>query len=222
MKENSEKRSSPSELGFIHQFIPASTRPDQVTLLLLHGTGGDEEDLIQLGRELYPRAAILSPRGKVLESGMPRFFRRLAEGVFDIEDLKFRTHELADFVEKASKVYKFDLRYIISIGYSNGANIASSLLLIRPETITSAVLFRAMVPFVPEEVPNLTGKNIFIGAGQYDPIVPREQTETLFALFKKAGANVGLHFQENSGHELGYDEISTAKDWLSNLPKNSP
>ena len=222
MTKDAEKRSSSSELGFIHQFIPASTRPDQVTLLLLHGTGGNEQDLIPLGRELYPRAAILSPRGKVLESGMPRFFRRLAEGVFDIEDLKFRTQELADFVRKASKVYKFDLRYIISIGYSNGANIASSLLLIHPEIITSAVLFRAMVPFIPEKVPNLTGKNIFIGAGQYDPIVPRKQTETLFGFFEKAGANVVLHFEENSGHELGYDEISAAKDWLSNIPKNSP
>ena len=139
---------------------------------------------------------------------MPRFFRRLAEGVFDLEDLKFRTHELADFVKKASKAYKFNLRYIISIGYSNGANIASSLLLIHPEIVTSAVLFRAMVPFMPEKVPNLSGKNIFIGAGQYDPIVPRKQTETLFGLFKNAGANVVLHFQENSGHELGYDEIS--------------
>ena len=208
MTKDAEKRSSSSELGFIHQFIPASTRPDQVTLLLLHGTGGNEQDLIPLGQELYPRAAILSPRGKVLESGMPRFFRRLAEGVFDIEDLKFRTQELADFVRKASKVYKFDLRYIISIGYSNGANIASSLLLIHPEIITSAVLFRAMVPFIPEKVPNLTGKNIFIGAGQYDPIVPRKQTETLFGFFKKAGANEVLHFEENSGHELGYDEIS--------------
>ena len=222
MKENTEKRSSPSELGFIHQFIPASTRPDQVTLLLLHGTGGNEDDLIPLARELYPRAAILSPRGKVLESGMPRFFRRLAEGIFDVEDLKFRTHELADFVEGASKVYKFNLRYVISIGYSNGANIASSLLLIHPEIITSAVLFRAMVPFMPEKVPNLSGKNIFIGAGQYDPIVPREQTEMLLGLFKKAGANAVLHFQENSGHELGYDEISAAKDWLSNIPRNSP
>jgi predicted esterase len=158
----------------------------------------------------------------VLESGMPRFFRRLAEGVFDLEDLKFRTHELADFVRKASKVYKFNLRYIISIGYSNGANIASSLLLIHPEIISSAVLFRAMVPFIPEKVPNLSGKNIFIGAGQYDPIVPRKQTETLFSFFEKAGANVVLNFQENSGHELGYDEISAVKDWLSNLPKNSP
>src|SRR5215208_1399136 len=183
MTENTD---SSSELGFIHQFIPASTRPNQVTLLLLHGTGGNEEDLIPLGRELYPRAAILSPRGKVLESGMPRFFRRLSEGVFDLEDLKFRTHELADFVNRASKVYKFNLRFVISIGYSNGANIASSLLLIHPEIITSAVLFRAMVPFMPEKVPSLSGKNIFIGAGQYDPIVPREQTETLFSLFKKA------------------------------------
>ena len=183
MTENTD---SSSELGFIHQFIPASTRPNQVTLLLLHGTGGNEEDLIPLSRELYPRAAILSPRGKVLESGMPRFFRRLSEGVFDLEDLKFRTHELADFVNRASKVYKFNLRFVISIGYSNGANIASSLLLIHPEIITSAVLFRAMVPFMPEKVPSLSGKNIFIGAGQYDPIVPREQTETLFSLFKKA------------------------------------
>jgi phospholipase/carboxylesterase len=222
MTKDAEKRSSSSELGFIHQFIPASTRPDQVTLLLLHGTGGNEQDLIPLGQELYPRAAILSPRGKVLESGMPRFFRRLAEGVFDIEDLKFRTHELADFVRKASKVYEFDLRYVISVGYSNGANIASSLLLLHPEIISSAVLFRAMVPFIPEKVPNLTGKNIFIGAGQYDPIVPRKQTETLFDFFEKAGANVVLHFEENSGHELGYDEISAAKDWLANIPKNSP
>jgi phospholipase/carboxylesterase len=166
MKENTEKISSPSELGFIHQFIPASTRPDQVTLLLLHGTGGNEEDLIPLGQELYPRAAILSPRGKVLESGMSRFFHRLAKGVFDVEDLKFRTHELADFVEGASKVYKFNLRYVVSIGYSNRANIASSLLLIHPEIITSAVLFRAMVPFMPEKVPNLSGKSIFIGAGR--------------------------------------------------------
>src|ERR671914_1174267 len=116
MTRDAVKRSSLSELGFIHQFIPASTRPDQVTLFLLNGTGGNEQDLIPLGQELYLRAAILSPRGKVLESGMPRFFRRLAEGVFDIED-KFRTHELADFVRKASKVYKFDLRYIISSFY---------------------------------------------------------------------------------------------------------
>ena len=221
MTENTRKRPSSAELGFIHQFIPASTRPDQVTLLLLHGTGGNEQDLVPLGRELYPRAAILSPRGKVLESGMPRFFRRLAEGIFDIEDLKFRTHELADFVAKASKVYGFDLRYVVSVGYSNGANIASSILLLRPEVISSAILFRAMVPFIPEKVPDLTTKNIFMGAGEYDPIVPQKQTEMLFRLFKEARASVILHWQKNSGHELGYDEILAAKDWLSNLPKKS-
>jgi predicted esterase len=216
LSSDTRKRSS-SELGFIHQFIPTANRSDQITLLLLHGTGGNEQDLIPLGRELYPRAAILSPRGKVLESGMPRFFRRLAEGVFDIEDLKYRTHELADFVEKASKVYGFDLRYVISIGYSNGANMASSLLLLRSEVMSSAVLFRAMIPFMPEKVPNLSMKNIFLGAGENDPIVPREQTEMLFRLFKKTRANVVLHWQKNSGHQLGYDEVPAAKEWLSNI-----
>src|ERR671911_2467751 len=220
MTENTG-RSSSSELGFIHQFIPSSATQDKVTFLLLHGTGGNEQDLIPLGRELNPRAAMLSPRGKVLESGMPRFFRRLAEGVFDIEDLKFRTHELADFVEKASKVYSFNLRYAISVGYSNGANIASTMLLLRPEVTFSAILFRAMVPFIPEKVPNLMGKNIFIGAGEYDPIVSPEQAKMLFRLFKDAGANVILHWQKNSGHELGYDDISAAKDWLSDLSEKT-
>lgn len=217
MTENARKRASSSELGFIHKFIPTYTREEQVTLLLLHGTGGSEQDLIPLGRELYPRAAILSPRGKVLESGMPRFFRRLAEGVFDIKDLKFRTHELADFVEKAAKVYGFDLRHVVSVGYSNGANIASSMLLLRPEVISSAVLFRAMIPFMPEKVPNLATKNIFMAAGERDPIIPRKQTEMLFRLFEEAGANVMLHWQKNSGHELGYDEISLAKEWLASV-----
>src|ERR671919_990136 len=165
MTENTG-RSSSSELGFIHQFIPSFDTQDKVTFLLLHGTGGNEQDLIPLGRELNPRAAILSPRGKVLESGMPRFFRRLAEGVFDTEDLKFRTHELADFVENASRVYGFDLRYLVSVGYSNGANIASSLMLLHPEVMSSAVLFRAMIPFMPERVPNLSAKDIFLGSGE--------------------------------------------------------
>ena len=148
---------------------------------------------------------------------MPRFFRRLAEGVFDIEDLKSRTHELADFVEKASKVYGFDLRYMVTIGYSNGANIASSLLLLRHEVMSSAILFRAMVPFSPQRVPNLIGKNIFMGAGEYDPIVPPEQTEMLFRIFKKAQASIVLHWQKNSGHELVRDELSVAKEWLENI-----
>jgi predicted esterase len=207
-----------SELGFIHHFILAAGKGNKsVTLLLLHGTGGNEQDLISLGQELYPHAAILSPRGKVLEGGMPRFFRRLAEGVFDIEDLKFRTHELADFVEKASRVYGFNSKNVISVGYSNGANIASSLLLLRTEVLSSAVLFRPMIPLTPEKIPNLETKNIFMAAGERDPIVPREQTEMLYRLFKKGGANVFLRWQKNSGHALDYDEISAAREWLSQL-----
>jgi len=207
-----------SKLGFIHHFIPSAEKGNKSpTLLLLHGTGGNERDMISLGQGLYPSAAIISPRGKVLEGGMPRFFRRFAEGIFDIEDLKFRTYELADFVEKASRVYDFNLKSLISVGYSNGANIASSLVLLRPEVLSSAVLFRPMIPLTPEKIPNLETKNIFMAAGERDPIVPREQTEMLYRLFKKAGANVSLRWQKNSGHGLGYDEISAARDWLSQI-----
>src|SRR5213596_45778 len=138
------------EPDFIHEFVPGTSNR---TLLLLHGTGGNERDLVPLGRELDPRAALLSVRGKVLENGMPRFFRRLAEGVFDIEDLKFRTYELADFVEQASKVYGFDLTHVVAVGYSNGANIAASSLLLRPAIMSSAILFRPMVPLILETFP---------------------------------------------------------------------
>src|SRR5205814_4891279 len=137
---------------FIHEFVPGSSSR---TLLLLHGTGGNERDLIPLGRELDPNAALLSPRGKVLEKGMPRFFRRLAEGVFDLEDLRKRTHELADFVLSAADYYKIDMKRIVAVGYSNGANIAAGNLLLRPEKLSAAILFPAMVPFVPEPQPIL-------------------------------------------------------------------
>jgi predicted esterase len=204
-----------TDLGFIHQFIPSSNKKrNLITLLLLHGTGGNEEDLIPLGRMIAPGAAILSPRGKVLENGMPRFFRRLSEGVFDIEDLKIRTNELADFIERASKVYDFDLHHITAVGYSNGANIASSILLLRPRILISAILFRPMVPFILDTLPDLSAKKIFISAGEWDPIVPKQQTENLLDVFNEAGANVSLHWQ-NGGHELGQDEISSAREWLS-------
>jgi phospholipase/carboxylesterase len=220
-----------TELGFIHHFIPPRseeggastvTRTSRqetaakafTTFLLLHGTGGNEEDLIPLAYELDKRAAILSPRGKVLENGVaPRFFRRLAEGVFDLEDLKFRTNELADFVNDASKAYGFDLQRIVAVGYSNGANIASSILLLRPEILSSAILFRAMVPLMPETLPNLTNKHIFMSSGSYDPIVSKQEAEKLFGLFKSAGAEVSLSWQE-SGHELTMEEIGKAKEWL--------
>src|SRR5256886_4587407 len=146
---------------FIHEFVAGSS---DRTLLLLHGTGGNERDLIPLGRELDPSAALLSPRGKVLENGMPRFFRRLAEGVFDLEDLKTRTNELADFAAAAAQHYGFASDNVIAVGYSNGANIAASLLLFRPEVLSAAVLFRAMVPLIPETQPNLSSVRVWIGA----------------------------------------------------------
>jgi phospholipase/carboxylesterase len=198
---------------FIHEFIPGSSSR---TLLLLHGTGGSERDLIPLGRGLDPRAALLSPRGKVLENGMPRFFRRLAEGVFDLEDLKNRTNELADFVAAAAEHYKLAADQIIAVGYSNGANIAASVLLLRPKILRGAVLFRAMVPLVPENLPALSRVRIWIGAGSEDPIIPTSETQRLVELLRSAGADVTLRFF-NAGHGLTNSDVETAARWLKDL-----
>jgi len=201
------------DVGFVHRFVPAQRREELPVLLLLHGTGGDEMDLLDLGRILAPGAALLSPRGKVLENGMPRFFRRLAEGVFDIEDLTRRTHELADFVEAASGAYGFDPKRVVAVGYSNGANIAASMLLLRPRSLAAAILFHPMVPLEPPVMPDLAGKSIFIGAGQFDPIVPTRETERLAALLKAAGADATLHWQAGS-HTLSHEEVRAAGNWL--------
>jgi predicted esterase len=198
---------------FIHEFISGSSNR---TLLLLHGTGGNERDLIPLGRELNERAALLSPRGKVLENGMPRFFRRLAEGVFDLEDLKKRTNELADFVAASAQHYGFAADKVVAVGYSNGANIAASILLLRPETLFAAVLFRAMVPLIPDTPPNLSSVHVWIGAGTDDPIIPTSETKRLAELLRKAGADVTVrHFP--AGHELTPDDVEAARDWLTVL-----
>src|SRR5881227_3283155 len=179
------------EPDFIHEFVPGSSSR---TLLLLHGTGGNERDLIPLGRELDPNASLLSPRGKILENGMPRFFRRLAEGVFDLEDLKIRTNELADFVAAAAQHYGFSSDKVVAVGYSNGANIAASVLLLRPEVLSAAILFRAMVPLIPETEPDLDSVRVWIGAGSNDPIVPASETKELAELLRGAGANVTIRF----------------------------
>ena len=200
-------------LDFVHEFMPGSSKR---TLLLLHGTGGNEHDLIPLGREIDPAAAILSPRGKVLENGMPRFFRRLAEGFFDEEDLKRRTHELADFVGAAAQHYEFAADKIVAVGYSNGANIAASLLLLRPETLRAAVLFRAMVPLVPEKLPDLSSARLWIGAGNQDPIIPISETQRLVELLRRARADVTIRFV-NAGHGLTDGEIEIARLWLAEL-----
>ena len=176
-------------LSFIHRYEPPA-RADAPTLLLLHGTGGDENDLLPLGKNLMPDAGMLSPRGKVLEQGMPRFFRRLAEGVFDVEDLKRRTSELADFIAEAAEHYTFDARRVIAVGFSNGANIAASLLLSRPSVLAAAVLFRAMVPFVPEAPPAAGGVSVLLSNGASDPLVSAAETERLAGLLRAAGADV--------------------------------
>jgi predicted esterase len=200
-------------LGFVHQFVPAQDQQQHTTLLLLHGTGGNESDLLGLGRMLAPGAALLSPRGNVSEHGMPRFFRRLAEGVFDQEDLIQRTHELADFVGAAADGYGFDRQRVVAVGYSNGANIATSTMLLRPGVLQAAVLFRPMVPLVPDELPDLSAVRVFISAGENDPIVPRAQSEQLALLLQSAGADVTLRWQ-TSGHALHAHEIETAQAWL--------
>jgi predicted esterase len=188
-------------------------QPDALTLLLLHGTGGNEDDLIQVGQMISPSASLLSPRGKVLENGMPRFFKRLAEGVFDMDDLKIRTRELAEFVKDAANIYSFDLNKTIAVGFSNGANIAASLLLSYPEILKGAVLFRAMVPFIPNSPLGLSDKNVLLSAGMFDPIVSKSQTQSLFDILEKSGANITLKWQQ-SGHNLMQSDISDAKEWL--------
>jgi phospholipase/carboxylesterase len=208
--------------GFTHIFINSfhdkeydNNGRKKLTLVLLHGTGGNEEDLLFLGKEIESHASILSPRGKVLENGMPRFFRRLSEGVFDIEDLKIKTHELADFIQKCSLHYKFDLSQTIAVGFSNGANIATSMLFLRPEVIQGAILFRAMVPFIPDSLPNLLNKKILLSAGLQDPIVSRNETENLYRLFQKTNAITTLKWQPSS-HNLIQEDILVAKSWISN------
>ena len=202
--------------GFAHNFLPGEPDGSGVTLLLLHGTGGNEEDLIPLGQQLLPGAAILSPRGKVSEHGAPRFFRRLAEGVFDHEDLLFRTHELADFIDQAANEYGFDRSKLVAVGYSNGANIAASLMLLHPDLLRAAVLFRAMVPFEPEETPDLSGVPVFLAAGRRDTMIPPDHTERLAALLQEAGADLDLRWK-NTGHPLTYEEIEEAREWLSGV-----
>src|SRR3954468_3701953 len=159
------------DLGFVHRFIPSESQ-SKTTLLLLHGTGGDENDLLGVGESLLPGANLLSPRGKVLEAGMPRFFRRLAEGVFDEADVRRRANELADFVQDARDAYKLDAP--VAVGFSNGANIAAAMLQLRPEALAGAVLLRAMVPLSGVPAVDLTGKPVLILSGAMDPIVPAE------------------------------------------------
>jgi predicted esterase len=202
-----------SALSFIHRHQPPSSA-DAPTLLVLHGTGGNEDDLLPLAGELMPTAGVLSPRGKVLERGMPRFFRRIAEGVFDVEDLKQRTEELATFIAAATDHYRFDASRVIAVGFSNGANIAASLLLMRPTVLRGAVLFRAMVPFVPDNAPALAGKSVLMLNGLTDPLIPAAEAERLAGMLAVAGADVTLEWQPTD-HNLTTADVACARTWLA-------
>lgn len=197
---------------FVHRFEPAPEGVSDGTLLLLHGTGGNENDLLPLGHAIAPRSELLSPRGQVLEQGMPRFFRRLAEGVPDQADLVARTHALADFVLAAAAQYGFDPSRVTAVGFSNGANIAGSLMLLRPEILAGAVLLRPMLPFVPAHLPALAGRRVLVAAGKSDPIVTPAQSEALAELLRRAGAEVTLHWSPG-GHVLERGDLAAAATW---------
>lgn len=206
---------SVEELGFMHRFIPGEA-DNPFTLLILHGTGADENDLVPLGQQLAPGAAILSPRGKVLEGGAPRFFRRMAEGVFDMEDLHERTRELAEFIERAADHYGFDRNGLVAVGYSNGANIAGSLMLSYPGLLRAAVLLRAMVPFEPEPAPDLSGTPVFIASATADQMISADHAERLGGMLTEAGAEVDQRWSQ-AGHGLTMPEIEEAREWLSGV-----
>ena len=198
-------------LSFTHRFEPAA-EPGRVPLLLLHGTGGDENDLLPLGRTVAPGAALLSPRGPVLENGMPRFFRRFAEGVFDEDDVRRRADELADFVVAAREVY--GLPAPIALGFSNGANIAAAILLLRPEVLAGAVLLRAMMPLSEPAPARLEGKSVLVLSGATDAVVPAENAACLARVLEERGADV-QHQQLPVGHGLSQSDVRLAFDWLS-------
>ena len=196
--------------GFDYEFLPSHS--DRV-LLLLHGTGGNEYDLIPLGRALDPAAALLSPRGQVLENGAPRFFRRLAEGVFDEADVIARAKELAQFVRDAANAYR--LGHVTVVGYSNGANIASAIMLLGLMKFAGAILFRPMVPLSKSPAAiNLTGQRVLVSAGEFDPIANATQVKMLVELFRERGAEVEVASQQ-SGHELNSADLGVARDWLA-------
>lgn len=192
----------------------AGTNPEAPTLLLLHGTGGTERDLLPLAERIDPAASVFSVRGNVLENGMPRFFRRMAEGVFDVEDLIFRTKELRAFLDDAADRYGFRRDSVVAVGYSNGANIAGSLLFHEPNALKGAILHHPMVPRRGIPLPDLSGVPVFIAAGRNDPICAPAETEELQQLLAEAGAEVTVHW-ENQGHWLTPSEISAAAKWYA-------
>jgi phospholipase/carboxylesterase len=202
------------DIGFIHRFVPAQDTSSAETLVVLHGTGGDENDLIGIGQAIAPGTNILSPRGNVLENGAPRFFKRLAEGKFDPIEVKSRGEELIRFIRAAISKYRLNPERVFALGYSNGANVASTMMFIEPELLRGAILLRPMVVFEPSERPDLSDAGILISAGRMDPIVPTTSVDRLAELFAASHAEVTLKWQL-AGHNLLPSEVHEAADWLA-------
>ena len=203
---------------FIYRFEPAK-EAGAPPLLLLHGTGGDENDLLELGAMVSPGSALLSPRGRVLENGMPRFFRRSSEGVFDEDDVRRRASELADFVEETRRRHGIDRP--IALGYSNGANIAAAVMLLRPGTLAGAALLRAMAPLSDPPHPDLSGVPVLITSGKADPIVPASNSASLAAMLREVGADVS-HQLLPAGHQLSRADLVLVRDWLKRVDARQP
>jgi phospholipase/carboxylesterase len=199
--------------SFVHRFEPGVDGETR-TLLLLHGTGGDENDLIPLGQTVLPGAAILSPRGRVLEGDLPRFFRRFAEGVFDLENLYAEATALGEFVSQSATRYNFELEKVIALGFSNGANMAHSLMMLHPNVVQDSVLIRAMTTLPDFKPSGLEGKHVFLSSGRVDPMTPVDDAEFLANQLRSGGADVTHHWVD-AGHNLTRAELGTIHDWLA-------
>lgn len=187
------------------------TSPKKV-IVLLHGTGGNEHDLLNIGRHIDSEASLLGVRGNVVEAGMPRYFKRLAEGVFDEEDLFLRAQELYDFLKDSLEHFAPERELVTVVGYSNGANIAATVMLKHRSIFDKVILFHAMVPYRNQDMQVLKESTIFVGAGKNDPIIPKNETEELIEVLRKQGASVTEKWYE-FGHQLTMDEINDAREW---------
>jgi predicted esterase len=200
---------------FIHRYIPASHSSETAhTLLLLHGTGGDEHDMLPIGRLFGENLNLLSPRGKVSEFGAARFFRRLAEGVFDVEDMKVQATDLQHFLLAAAREYSFNASTVTALGYSNGANIAGALLLRYPTLLKSAIQFRPMIPYEPPADWSLPQTPVFASSGMLDPTVSLDHSQRWAMLLGQAGARVSFQ-AVRVGHQLTNEDIEKSVAWFT-------
>ena len=223
MRSEIEKQLPPLRpVEFRHEFErPLVDKDDGSTIVSLHGTGGDERDLVELARAISEEAAILSPRGKVSENGMTRFFQRSAEGVPDENDVVRRTHELADFISSATRRYGRNPEHLVAMGYSNGASIAAAIILLRPEIFNRAILFRPMMPLRNIELPDLTDTRVLILKGLNDDVIPGESTDRLVDALNRAGAAVDV-VESPAGHEVTAGDLDTASRWVSGKMGRDP